>query len=303
VNTATIAFAGSRLDRADHIRSDPEALAALMDWRARLLLLDGLDPVFTPEGDLAWGTLADAPEGAELVFLGLDAEPGRGGRGCFAAVPADFPASALLPGPKSWESMALLEAGELATWGGARAMVGWHARHRFCARCGQPTLMAKGGWQRNCTNEACRAEHFPRVDPVTIMLVEHEGNMLLGRQPRFPAGRYSALAGFVEPGETFEEAVAREVLEESGVRVRDVGYVMSQPWPFPSSLMIGCHAYADDPAIVVDKTELDDARWFSRAEVTEAMDAVLRGEEGKAFGAPPPTAVAHHLLKWWIARG
>ena len=132
------------------------------------------------------------------------------------------------------------------------------------------------------------------------MLVEHDGMMLLGRQPRFPAGRYSALAGFVEPGETFEEAVAREVFEEAGVRVRDVGYVMSQPWPFPSSLMIGCHAYADDPTVTVDRTELDDARWFTRAEVAEAMEAVARGEEGRAFGAPPPTAVAHHLLKWWI---
>jgi NAD+ diphosphatase len=298
VSGGAIAFAGSRLDRADHIRSDPEALAKLMDWRARLLLLDGLDPVITPEGALAWGTLTDAAPDSELVFLGLE-----NGRGCFAAVPAEFPAGALLPGPRSWESMALLDAPELATWGGARAMVGWHARHRFCARCGQPTIPAKGGWQRNCTSDVCRTEHFPRVDPVTIMLVEHEDMMLLGRQPRFPAGRYSALAGFVEPGETFEEAVAREVFEEAGVRVRDVGYVMSQPWPFPSSLMIGCHAYADDPTVTVDKTELDDARWFTRAEVTEAMDAVTRGEDGKAFGAPPPTAVANHLLKWWIARG
>lgn len=132
------------------------------------------------------------------------------------------------------------------------------------------------------------------------MLVEHEGQVLLGRQPRFPAGRYSALAGFVEPGETIEEAVAREVFEEAGVRARDVTYVASQPWPFPSSLMIGCHALADDPALTIDKTELDDARWFTREQVVEALDATGRGENSSAFGAPPKTAIAHLLLRWWV---
>ena len=180
-------------------------------------------------------------------------------------------------------------------------MIDWHARHRHCARCGEPTRIAKGGWQRNC--DACQAEHFPRVDPVTIMLVQHEDNLLLGRQPRFPAGNFSALAGFVEPGETIEEAVAREVFEEAGVRVRDVTYVMSQPWPFPSSLMIGCLAHADDQALTIDANELDDARWFTRAEVEEAMQAAKDGGRGEAFGAPPPFAVAHHLLKWWVERG
>lgn len=198
--SAAIAFAGSVLDRADHIRTDPERLAALMDWRARLLLLDGLEPVISPEGTLSWGTLADASAEAELVFLGLD-----GDRGCFAQVPA---AGSTAPGnPRLWQAMATFEAGELATYGGARSLVDWHARHRFCARCGEGTVLAKGGWQRNCTAEACAAEHFPRVDPVTIMLVEHDGNLLLGRQPRFPAGNYSALAGFVEPGETDRKSV------------------------------------------------------------------------------------------------
>jgi NAD+ diphosphatase len=135
---------------------------------------------------------------------------------------------------------------------------------------------------------------------------EHGDRLLLGRQPRFPAGRYSALAGFIEPGESIEEAVAREVHEEAGVRVRDVRYVASQPWPFPSSLMIGCHAHADDDAITVDRTELEDARWFSRAEVVEALAAVAQ-EDGSeptraSFGAPPRTAVAHHLLQWWVAQ-
>jgi len=291
----TVAFAGSRLDRADAVRSNPEALAGLMNWRARLLLLDGLDPVISPEGELVWGTLADAPEGRELVFLGIDRD-----RGCFAAVPAA--GSTAHANPALWQVLATLGGSELATYGGARSLVDWHARHRFCARCGSRTVLAKGGWQRNCTSETCRAEHFPRVDPVTIMLVEHEDRLLLGRQPRFPAGNYSALAGFVEPGETIEEAVAREVHEEAGVRVRDVTYVMSQPWPFPSSLMIGCHAHADDPAIVVDTTELEDARWFTRAEVEEAFSASARGERGRALGVPPRTAVAHHLIRWWMAR-
>jgi NAD+ diphosphatase len=166
-------------------------------------------------------------------------------------------------------------------------------------------VLGKGGWQRNCTNGACKAEHFPRVDPVTIMTVECEGKLLLGRQPRFPPRSFSALAGFVEPGESIEEAVAREVHEEAGVRVRDVAYVASQPWPFPSSLMIACHAYADDPAITIDTTELDDARWFTREEVAQAMAAVASGikDDDAAFVAPPPFAVAHHLLKWWLTRG
>jgi NAD+ diphosphatase len=291
-----IAFAGSIIDRADHIRSAPESLAALMDWRARLLLLDGLDPVIGDDGGLAWGTLADADAAAELVFLGLNPD----GRGCFAAVAPALIGSVAPPNPRLWAAMAQLPLADLAIYGGAKALVDWHARHRFCARCGHTTVLAKGGWQRGCTNEACKAEHFPRVDPVTIMTVEYDGMLLLGRQPRFPERRYSALAGFLEPGESMEEAVAREIFEEAGVRVRDVRYVASQPWPFPSSLMIGCHAYADDPAIVIDKTELDDARWFTREEVVYAMNDLKIGREDGAFIAPPPFAVAHHLLKWWI---
>jgi len=294
MTAATIAFSGSRIDRADHIRQSPELLAGLMSHRARLLLLEGLDPVIGEDGALTWGSLADAAPDAELVFLGLSDE-----RGCFAQVPAA--GSVAPPNPRLWQALASLAAEDLATYGGARSMVDWHARHRFCARCGGATSLAKGGWQRNCG--ACKAEHFPRVDPVTIMLVEHQGNILLGRQPRFPAGNYSALAGFVEPGETIEEAVAREVFEEAGVRVRDVSYVMCQPWPFPSSLMIGCHAYADDPAVTIDKNELDDACWFTRAQVEDAMRAAQAGGKGEAFGAPPPFAVAHHLLNWWVRRG
>ena len=293
MTSTTIAFAGAGVDRADHIRADPDALAALMDWRARLLRLDGLDPVIDPDGQLTWGTLADAGPDSELVFLGL-----ANGKACFAEVSPELIGSVAPPNPRLWAAMAALDGPELATYGAARALVDWHARHRFCARCGGATVLAKGGWQRNCGNADCKAEHYPRVDPVTIMLVEHQGNVLLGRQPRFPPKRFSALAGFVEPGESIEEAVAREIHEEAGLIVRDVSYVASQPWPFPSSLMIACHSHTDAPAITIDKTELDEADWFTRDEVITAM----AGDETARFIAPPPFAIAHHLLKWWLSK-
>lgn len=288
-----LAFAGHPLDRADHVRADPERLAALSTPEARLLLLDGLIP--RREGDgLAWGRVAEAGEGAELVFLGL-----LDGAACFGAVPAGGDADPAYARAETWKALGRLGADDLALYGGARSLLDWHARHRFCARCGGPTAIAKGGWQRDCAS--CGASHFPRVDPVAIMLVEHRGplggRLLLGRNSRFPPGRYSALAGFVEPGETIEEAVAREVLEEAGVRVRDVTYVMSQPWPFPSQLMMACHSHADDDRLTIDETELADARWYSRAEVAEALE---KGEDSPTFIPPPPVAVAHHLLTWWL---
>ena len=288
-----IAFAGSPIDRADHIRSDEDALAALMNWCARVLLLDGLTPVLDDDGVLRWGTLADVGEEAELVFLGL-----VDGRACFAPVPDVGATGPAYAQPQLWAVMQQLGAPELALYGGARSLVDWHARHRFCARCGAATRLAKGGWQRDCL--ACAAQHFPRTDPVTIMLVEHEDSLLLGRQPRFPPRAYSALAGFVEPGETIEEAVAREVKEEAGIAVRDVRYIASQPWPFPSQLMLGCHAVADDAELTVDTTELEDARWFTRAEVAAAM-AAGRGGDGP-FSPPPPTAIAHMMIAWWLDR-
>ncbi len=293
MTASAIAFAGAGLDRADHIRADPAALTALMDWRARLLRLDGLDPVIDPDGQLTWGTLADAASDSELVFLGL-----ANAKACFAEVSPGLIGSVAPANPRLWAAMAALDGPELATYGAARALVDWHARHRFCARCGAATVLAKGGWQRNCCSGACKAEHYPRVDPVTIMLVEHHGNVLLGRQPRFPPKRFSALAGFVEPGESIEEAVAREIHEEAGLIVRDVSYVASQPWPFPSSLMIACHSFTDEPAITIDTTELDEADWFTRAEVIAAM----AGNEDARFIAPPPFAIAHHLLKWWLSQ-
>jgi NAD+ diphosphatase len=286
-----IGFVGQPLDRADHIRNDAVALEALKDERALLLRLDGLDPVMDDDNRIRWGSLDEA-DGAELVFLGL-----MEGRVCFAPIPKPDQTGGGAMGNAMRRIMGGMPAEDLAIYGMARSVVDWHARHRFCARCGAGTAPAKGGWQRTCGT--CRAEHFPRVDPVTIMLVEHNGRLLLGRQPNFPEGFYSALAGFVEPGETIEEAVAREVMEEAGVAVKSADYVMSQPWPFPAQLMIGCFATAEDDRLIVDRTELEDARWFTREEVASAMASPAGGG---AFVPPPPVAVAHHLLKWWLKR-
>ncbi len=285
----TIAFAGQPLDRADPIRTDPARLDALRG-DGLLLRLDGLAPEVNGDAALAWVPLAEAPEGAELVFLGL-----RHGRALFAAVPGQGDKDPAYAHRKSWAAIAQLGADDLAIYAGARSVLDWHARHRFCANCGHATEPAKGGWERDCP--ACKAQHFPRVDPVAIMLVECEGTILLGRQSRFPPNSYSALAGFVEPGETVEEAVAREVHEEAGVRVRDVRYVASQPWPFPSQLMIGCIGYADSLELTIDKSEIEDARWFTRADVAEAL---AKGRESASFLPPPPQAIAYHLLQWWL---
>ncbi|MEC7740841.1 MAG: NAD(+) diphosphatase [Pseudomonadota bacterium] len=260
-----------------------------MNWKARVLALDGLMPSLDDANRLAWGTLADVPEDAELCFLGLDE-----GKACFAAVPPRGDATPRMANPQLWSLMATLQPDDLALYGGARSLTDWHARHRFCAQCGGDTKLAKGGWQRDCTN--CGASHFPRTDPVTIMLVEHDGRLMLGRGLGWPEGRFSALAGFVEPGESIEEGVAREVLEEAGVRVRDVTYVASQPWPFPSQLMIGCHSHADSDELTIDETEMAEINFYTRDEV----QAALAGDG--PFVAPPPHAIAHYLMQWWIEK-
>ena len=289
-HSEAIAFSGSPVDRADPIRNDPERLAAFRVPEARLLDLDGLVPELDDRNCLKWRSLGDAPADAELVFLGV-----LDGKGCFAAVPSEGSVDPAFAHRKTWTAIATMGDRDLALYGGARSVIDWHARHRFCTVCGNPTHPAKGGWQRDCPT--CSAQHFPRVDPVAIMLVEHRGRLLLGRQERFPPGSYSALAGFIEPGETIEEAVAREVLEEAGVTVRDVRYIASQPWPFPSQLMLGCIGRAEDDALRIDPRELEDARWFSRAEVAEAVE---KDRQSTTFFPPPKQAIAHHMLSWWL---
>ena len=284
-----LAFAGHKLDRADPIRTDAARLAELARAEARLLRLEGLIPRLDERQRLQWGRLGEA-EG-EVVFLGLlDGEP------LFAAVPSEGDPDPAYTRRETFAALGVLQPDELALYGGARSLLDWHARHRFCPQCGGATVLAKGGWQRDCGQ--CGGQQFPRTDPVTIMLVEHEGRVLLGRNARFPGHSYSALAGFVEPGETIEEAVAREVYEEAGVRVRDVSYIASQPWPFPSQLMIACHAHADDDALTLDPTELEDAQWFTRQEVIEAFE----NPDAARFAPPFPLAVAHHMLRWWLER-
>ncbi len=175
----------------------------------------------------------------------------------------------------------------------AKSLLYWHARHKFCSCCGEKSYLAAAGWRRECP--ACHATHFPRTDPVVIMLGIDGERCLLGRQPRFPKGMYSALAGFLEPGETIEEAVRREIREESGVICSRVQYLASQPWPFPASLMIGCIATAVSTEIIIDRTELEDARWFSRAEAR----AMIEGRRPHGLTAPHPLAIAHYLLRAW----
>lgn len=281
-------FTGGRLDRADHLRRDEAAVrAARLHPSARFLVLDRLKPVLAPEGDrLLWVRRAEAPEGV-AVFLGLDDD----GLPHFAV---DGP-SAGLPGvaTDARAAGARLPGAEAAIVAQARSLIDWHRRHGFCANCGAPTSIARAGWARCCG--ACGAEHFPRVDPVVIMLAERQGMVLVGRQKGFPPGFYSALAGFVEAGESLEEAVARELFEEAGVRVGAVRYVASQPWPFPSSLMIGAFAEAESFELRLDETEIEAARWADRDEVA----AVLRN--AGPWSAPPPLAIAHTLLRRFVA--
>lgn len=285
-------FGGGMHDRLDQVRQDPAAQTELMQRAdARVLhLSDGLDPLFDG-ANLVWRSVADVPMESALLFLGEDSAA----RPCFAELP---PTRRTAPPPMNralWPNLALLGAEEAGLYATARSLTDWHQRHGFCAACGGATRPQKGGWARAC--DACGAEHFPRVDPVVIMLAEHKGRILIGRQPRFPAGQYSALAGFVEPGENLEDAVARELWEEAGVRVRDVRYVASQPWPFPSSLMIGCIATCDDPALTLDETELEHAFWAERADVVAALES----PDSAPFKLPSPIAIAHHLIAAWVA--
>lgn len=273
-------FSGPGLDRADALRADEAALRSLAVGHGALQLKwsDGL-PELTAEGRLVW-ELPSTPE----LFLGFDGESAR--FSSIENVTADARAAFPL--------MALLHADDAPLFAAALSLTRWHNGHGFCATCGHLSEIVRGGWSRRCP--ACRAEHYPRVDPVVIMLAEHDGRLLLGRQPHYPPGRYSALAGFVEVGETLEAAVARELHEEAGIRVRNIRYVASQPWPFPSSLMFGCRAEAESAELTIDKTELDDARWFSREEVA----AALHEAPDAPFLAPPKAAIARTLLERWL---
>jgi NAD+ diphosphatase len=285
----TPGFTGSPLDRVDHIRSDVEAYAALLsDWRARILGLDGLDPMVASEGGLVWQSIAEIEVDVELILLGIaDDKP--------HFVPLVSASGDAFRSPAIFRALSILPAEDAAIYGTARSLIDWHNSHRYCGKCGGSTKLFRAGWGRQCT--ACNAEHFPRTDPVVIMLAEFEGKALVGRQTRFPPGNYSALAGFLEPGESIEEAVRREIKEEAGVECGAVRYVVSQPWPFGGSqLMIACVAQAKGDEITLDTNELEDAMWVTRQEAR----AALEGAPDKKFGAPPPFAIAHTLLRRWV---
>jgi NAD+ diphosphatase len=289
MNAAT-GFTGSPLDRVDHIRSDPEAYTALLgNWRARVLKLDGLDPVVADEGGLDWSSLADVADDAELILLGIaDDRP--------HFVPLTNAKGDAFRSPAVWRALSMLSGEDAAIYGTARSLIDWHNAHQYCGRCGQGTALFRAGWGRKCG--ACNTEHFPRTDPVVIMLAEFEGKALLGRQSRFPPGNFSALAGFLEPGESIEEAVRREIKEEAGVDCGKVRYVISQPWPFGGSqLMIACIAEAKGDAITLDTNELEAAMWVTK----DQARAALAGDETRDFNAPPPFAIAHSLMRIWAA--
>jgi len=296
-----ISFAGSPLDRENLRRRERAWLEAqqkspesryLPLWRLQPLLKRG------DERALAWAKrefFEDIEGVPEPVLLGT-----RDGVAHFAidVSSVERPDESFgIADVASFEdlraSVALLPAGDAAIAAQARSLVDWHARHGHCAVCGGHTRSVQGGANRVCFD--CQAEHFPRTDPVAIAIVVHGDRCMLGRGPGWPETMFSALAGFVEAGENLEEAVRREVFEESGVRVGAVRYVCSQPWPFPSSLMIGCIGLAESEEIAIDHAELDDARWFTR----DALRAALEGRRPD-LSVPPPFAVAHHLIRAWV---
>lgn len=319
-----LARQAERRGQAGAILGDPRA-RVLPLWRGRVLMAQETAPGAPlpggRDGAAAGGrimlagvapghaVLADAREAP--VFLGADAS----GAPWFAQDVSDWAPEGALPDmtaffdptavqhpalPPHWAfgelrgamlALSPLEAEIAAT---ARAILHWHESHRFCARCGQPSAPVEGGWQRRCP--ACNTGHFPRTDPVVIMLVTQGNAALLGRSPAWPEGMYSCLAGFMEPGETMEAAVAREVMEETGVPVGPVRYVTSQPWPFPASLMLGCRVEALDRALTLDPVEIEDALWVGREELAE----VFAGTHPH-IRPPRKGAIAEYLMRQWLA--
>lgn len=291
-----IPFTAGALDRADARRRDPDLLAALERAEATrtLLLWRGRALVRGAGEALHWlppAAIDGHRERAEAtIFLGLDGEAARFAVALGGDEPPSFAEASFMECRAAAMCVPVIDTGALAQ---ARSMLEWHRTHPRCARCGAPTELRDAGYKRVCP--ACAAEHFPRTDPVVIMLVHRGDRCLLGRQPRFPEGLFTCLAGFIEPGETIEDAVRREVLEEAGVRVGEVEYLTSQPWPFPSQLMIGCLAEALSESIEIDGNELAEARWIERDEVRAILDG--RGDGSLQF--PPSIAIARRLISAW----
>jgi len=297
-----LGYTESTIERAAELRCDDAKLAALAaDARAGAYVAGGemvvmkansalCDPLFGMAEARALG------DTTETIFLGLERGAGRFGIGVTPATIEALKArnDLIITDLRSIAMKGMVAPEHLPPIAEAKAMLHWHARHRFCSNCGVKTDLVDGGWRRVCP--ACEGQHFPRTDPVVIMLTVTGDRCLLGRSGRFAASMWSCLAGFVEPGEAIEDAVRRETLEEAGIRCGRVSYFRSQPWPFPMSLMIGCHAEALNDDIVIDRNELEDARWFTRDEVA----LMLMRKHPDELGTPPPVAIAHHIIRAWV---
>ena len=307
----TVTFGGSGLDRAAHLRGNAAVQAELWGrgkvlalWKGRPLVLAGQALVWLP---------SDAPlagHQSTAIFLGLSDDVPVFAQDVSAWVPdasidpsGGFFDSQVqhhpdLPADQGFHElravMAQLSARDAELAATARALMEWHRSHGFCATCGAKSDMTMAGWQRNCP--ACHTSHFPRTDPVVIMLITRGNKLLLGRGPTWPEGMYSLLAGFIEPGETIEAAVRREVFEESGIRVGQVDYVASQPWPFPASLMLGCRGEAVSDEISIDPNELQDARWVTREELLSAFAGTHPTIKPSRKGA-----IAQFIMSHWLA--
>ncbi|MAS11736.1 MAG: NAD(+) diphosphatase [Nitratireductor sp.] len=298
-----VAFSGNRIDRQAEARTDDAGERALENPNARLLLFSQGRLFMRVDGDEAFNPYFPRDEASRLaadlkgaVLLGHeDGKP-------VLAVPSTADIENL-PGPlkaidyRSIYTQGLLQPSELGALAQGAALLAWHESHRFCGRCGSETEMRDAGYKRHCP--ACGRDHFPRTDPVVIMLAVRGEHCLLGRSPHFAPGMVSCLAGFVEPGETIEAAVRRETQEEAGITVGSVAYHASQPWPFPYSLMIGCYGKAESEAVTMDENELEACRWFSREEVR----LMLNDEHPEGYRVPPTGAIANTLIRDWVLAG
>jgi NAD+ diphosphatase len=295
-----VGFAGNTIDRQSENRADDSVDKALADPTTRLLLMNGgrlylklgngsgLDPWFGVSESQSF-----KPSFDQSVLLGFSDQ------GPVLAVvagvdPEQLPETVKAIDYRSVYMQGLIDEAAAGAMAQGAALLAWHASHRFCSKCGTQSEMRAGGYKRHCPN--CGTEHFPRTDPVAIMLTATREKCLLGRGRHFAPGMYSALAGFIEPGETIEAAVRRETLEEAGIRLGRVVYHASQPWPFPYSLMIGCFGEPLNDNIQADLNELEDCRWFGRDEVR----LMLTREHADNLVTPPKGAIAHHLIRAWV---
>jgi NAD+ diphosphatase len=300
-----LTYSGSLLDRLSERRGESALIESLRDGETRSFVLAGESFLLAKRGEgfdagLRPDEVSLLGEPLESALLGKDEK----GHGHFAlSIPPERIDAIKAGGQfivvdlRSIALQGLVPPEDLSRLATAKALLYWHERHRFCSNCGSPTKLAQAGWRRDCTK--CGGQHFPRTDPCVIMLAIYNGQCLLARQTRFPPGMWSALAGFVEPGESIEEAVRRETLEEAGIGSSRVAYFASQPWPFPMSIMIGCFVEAKTDKLKIDEIELEAARWVTRDECR----LLLSGQHPARLFAPPPLAIAHHLIKTFAERG